>query len=342
MTGQKLVVDVATVRQLSNPADINRLLIDAVALERSIDGDLEALLASRAVVDDALVSLKADTSEALRTAKEGAAKLCASTADTAALADKVSRKVRELDAAQSRVRATLSRIETIVDRSRAVEGIQAALERDDLEAAAGCVSRFLEIEDEERKEAGGGEDVASPKPAASPKSAMDDVTGQAAVMAEQRAKLEAAVRSKAAHAVAVKDHAAVARYARLFGPLRLQQEGVDLLVKYLRGLLAERAQADYDALVDGFAAGAKADYIEAVTNLFRDAAAAIDEHLELFRDAFGPGEYIKTHITPVLLCIIFNKPGSGSHGFSEQRYCFHFNHSQIIIATSHASMQTMR
>lgn len=284
----KLSVDVATVRQLSNPADINRLLIDAVALERSIEAELEALLSSRTVVDDALMSLKVETSNALQAAKAGAAILCTSTADTAALADKVSCKVRELDAAQSQVRATLSRIEVIVDRSRAVEGVQAALERDDLEAAAGCVARFLEIEEEERWEVQ-DEGTAATSAVESP---ADDISGQAAVMMEWRSRLASAVRDKAATAIAAKDHASVARYSRLFGPLRAHQEGVDLIVSYLRVLLSERAQADYDSLVDGFAggAGAKIDYVEALTNLFRDVAAAIDEHLELFRDAFGPGE----------------------------------------------------
>ena len=48
--------------------------------------------------------------------------------------------------------------------------------------------------------------------------------------------------------------AQVVRYVALYRPLRLQQEGMELLVGYLRGLVSERAKADYDALVDGFAA----------------------------------------------------------------------------------------
>lgn len=283
------VVDVATVRNLSNPADINRLLIDAVALERTIDADLEALLSSTSEVDDALGALKSETSQALQMAKIEALQLCASTADTAALADRVSSKVRALDSAQSRVRGTLARIEVVVDRSRAVEGVQSALERDDLEAAAGCVARFLEIEDEERRSEAGH---AVPAVVDAPRAGglAEQEARQSSAMLEWKGKVEAAVRARTAEAVASKDHGAVAHFARLYGPLRLQKEGVDVLSNYLRALLAERAQGDYDALVDGFAggAGAKVDYVEALTNLFRDVAAAIDEHLELFRDAFGP------------------------------------------------------
>jgi hypothetical protein len=287
MAARPPIVDVATVRQLSHAGDVNRLLVDAVALERSIDADLEHLLASSAVVDDALVGLRADTADALGGARADAAALRASTADTAALADAVSRKVRELDAAQSRVRATLARIEVVVDRARAVEGAQAALARDDLDAAAGCVARFLEIQDEE---AGAG---AAARPAGA---AADQAAAQDRAMGEARAALEAAVRARAAAAVHAQDHAAVSRLARLYGPMRLAQEGVDLMITYLRALVARRAQEDYDALVDGLDGGGgggggaagKGDYLAALTNLFRDVAAAVDEHLDMFRDAFGP------------------------------------------------------
>ena len=287
------MVDVTTVRNLSNPADINRLLIDAVALERTIDADLEALLSSTSAVDDALAALKAETTEALQIAKVEAVQLCASTADTAALADRVSSKVRALDSAQSRVRNTLARIEVVVDRSRAVEGVQSALEREDLEAAAGCIARFfeIEVEDEERRSEAHAEHAAVGDGGAHPAGGLaEQEARQSSAMMEWKEKVEKAVRSRTSEAVASKDHGAVARFVRLYGPLRLQKEGMEVLSSYLRALLAERAQADYDALVDGFAggAGAKVDYLEALTNLFRDVAAAIDEHLELFRDAFGP------------------------------------------------------
>jgi hypothetical protein len=293
------MIDVATVRNLSNPADINRLLIDAVALERTIDADLEALLLSSSQVDNALAALKSDTTDALQIAKAEAAQLRSSTADTAALADKVSSKVRALDAAQSRVRSTLFRIEIVVDRSRAVDGVQAALERDDLEAAAGCVARFLEIEDEEKNHHlststatdGNSGGLSSSSNLVSVSSGIaDQEAAQVTSMVEWKGKVEQALRARTAAAVAAKDHGAVARYAGLYGPLRMQSEGVEVLTNYLRALLSERAQTDYDALVDGFAAGAgaKVDYVETLTNLFRDVAAAIDEHVDLFRDAFGP------------------------------------------------------
>lgn len=64
-------------------------------------------------------------------------------------------QVRELDTAQSRVQATLGHISLVLDRMHAVEGIQSALAREDFEAAAECVARYLELEDELGAAAGG-------------------------------------------------------------------------------------------------------------------------------------------------------------------------------------------
>lgn len=75
------------------------------------------------------------------------------------------------------------------------------------------------------------------------------------MLLEGRAKLEEVVRTRGRAAARAGDHADVLRYTRLHAPLRLQQEGLELLTGFLRGLVAERARGDYDALVDSFATG---------------------------------------------------------------------------------------
>lgn len=193
--------------------------------------------------------------------------------------------MRELDTAQSRVQATLDRIRLVMDRMHAIEGIQAALQREDYEAAAECVARCLELDDE----AGAGEGDAAVA-AAVPEADRRQAQEQARVLAEGRAALEGIVRQRGAAAAAAQDHAGVVRFACVHGPLRLRQEGLELLTSYLRGLIASRAREDFAALVDGFAAGegARPDYLGTLTNLFRDVAAAVDEHFDVLREAFGP------------------------------------------------------
>lgn len=278
-------IDVAVIRKLSDPADINRLLMDALAMERNVEKELDSLLHSASQVDEVLASLQESTVEALQVAKDEATHLCKSSADNAVLAETVSKKVREMDAAQSRVRAALGRIELILDKSHAVTGVKSAFDKGDLEAAVGCIARYFEITDEDG-------------PLSSPLGStphFDDAgveqgPNQAVVMDEWRVKVEAEVQSQTTEAVHARDHQSVARLCRLFGPLQKSEEGVKILTDFLRTLIAERAQQDYDSLVDGATSisGNRVDYVEALTNLFRDVATAIDEHLDLLKDAFGP------------------------------------------------------
>lgn len=72
------------------------------------------------------------------------------------------------------------------------------------------------------------------------------------------------------------------------------QEGLELLTGFLRRMVGERARADFDALLDSFAGGEGGggrgpDYLGTLTNLFKDVASAIDEHLDLIKEAFGTG-----------------------------------------------------
>lgn len=189
--------------------------------------------------------------QVLSVLKVDAEALADSTDSTAALADKVSRTVRELDTAQSRVQATLDRIQLVMDRMQAIEGIQSALAREDYEAAAECVARCLELEEE----AGTGSAAATPTAAAAaavPTGSEGDArhaAEQARVLAEGRAALERIVRTRGAAAAAAQDHAGVVRFARLHAPLRLRQQGLELLTSFLRSLIASRAKEDYAALV---------------------------------------------------------------------------------------------
>ena len=73
------------------------------------------------------------------------------------------------------------------------------------------------------------------------------------VLREGQAQLEQIVRSRAREAAAANDHPSVLRFVRLFKPLRLQQEGMEVLLGYLRALISDRAKADHDALVDSAA-----------------------------------------------------------------------------------------
>lgn len=79
--------------------------------------------------------------------KAEAESLANSVKRTSNLSERVSRKVRELDTAQSRINGTLESIDYIVNRTNAVDGVQQALQTEDYEAAAQYVSTLLQSED---------------------------------------------------------------------------------------------------------------------------------------------------------------------------------------------------
>lgn len=63
------------------------------------------------------------------------------------MSERVSRKVRELDTAQSKINGTLESIEYVVKRTNAVDGVQQALQSKDYEAAADYVDTLLQSEE---------------------------------------------------------------------------------------------------------------------------------------------------------------------------------------------------
>ena len=66
--------------------------------------------------------------QVLEVVKADAEGLAESVHGTSALSERVSRKVRELDSAQSNIHEAMQRIGVIVDRTSAVDGVQQAMQ----------------------------------------------------------------------------------------------------------------------------------------------------------------------------------------------------------------------
>ncbi|CAL5229024.1 g12271 [Coccomyxa viridis] len=268
-----LAIGLESIKRLTNLADINRALHETHAKERSIEAELEELLSKRTAIEDTFVTLHDSASEALEGLLADAEQLAGSVHSTAELSERVSKKVRELDTAQSRIHDTLQRINLTVDRSSAVDGIKAALATGDFEAAAEHVSKYLQLDKQ-----------------------FSDVTDeldshqlqeQRAVLQEAKGRLRNEILDRLDAAKKAGDHASVLRFTRLYAPLGLQEEGLESFLEYLRGLISTRAEEDYSALVES-AAGTEKDYVNTLTNLFKDIALAIDENEGFVGNAFGP------------------------------------------------------
>ena len=267
---------------------VDEQLQEAIESEKLIDAELEDLIrvSGGAVLNAARATLAADgpVPRSIRSAIEGISALSEKTTETAVLADRVSSKIRDLDIRQSRVREVLHHIDTIDERKRSVHGVKRALEAGDLGAAVGCVSQYFDSVSEPAGafRAGEGDDAV-------PGTARDEDWREMREMEEYRRLCEERVRAAVEQAVASDDREGVTRYCQMYGPLKLQKEGVRALVKYATQRIKSDAKEAYDALVDGFSlTGAKVTYVDAVTSVLRDIAQAIDEYLDAMRDAFGP------------------------------------------------------
>lgn len=74
--------------------------------------------------------------------------LAISVQQTSALSERVSKKVRELDLAQSRAQEAANRIKRLVNRTKAVSGVQQAIAVSDYETAAKYVEEHLQLQQE--------------------------------------------------------------------------------------------------------------------------------------------------------------------------------------------------
>ena len=305
--------------QVTNAQDAARLLSEAIACERDVDHELQAILARRSQVEQSLASAK-DSLGLLGLMQRHAETIAASTRHASELADKVSGRVRELDASQGRVASAMARLDALVEASQCADDLQSALDGERYAEAAELVQRFSQLYD--RVAAAGEADPATPSAPATPASAAGASTprasssflsesgdaahglnspahahplaSQARVVRRCAVQLREAVLGRFEKAAAARDHAEVKRLASILGPIGLVQNGVAAFSKYLVGLVASRAHAEFDALLgelaapaDPAGAGKGPPFARALTQLYRDVAEALEANVGLMREAYG-------------------------------------------------------
>ncbi|KAK8945557.1 Conserved oligomeric Golgi complex subunit 4 [Platanthera guangdongensis] len=261
------------IRSLTDVGAMTSLLHQCIAYQRSLDLRLESLLAQRPELDRHLISVQR-SSQLIDLARSDAGILLNSVGSTAILADQVSRKVRELDLAQSRVEATLSRIDAIVERSHCLDGARRALDSDDYDSAARFIHTFLQID----------------------ASFHDSGSDQREQLLQCKRQLESIVRNRLVAAVDKRDHPTILRFVRVFPLLGLQEEGLQIYVSYLRKVIAIRSRLEFEHLTEianqdsqishNLGQGG-ANFVTCLTNLFKDIVLAVEENDEVLRSLCG-------------------------------------------------------
>eukprot|EP00897_Mesotaenium_endlicherianum_P006163 jgi/Mesen1/5575/ME000281S04641 len=269
---------------LTDVGAMTRLLHEIIARERDIDLELERFLSQRGDLEKKLGNLY-KAAEVLELVRSDSDQIFNSVKGTCALAEHVSGKVRELDLAQSRVQDTISRIDAIVDRSQCIDGAKTALENEDYEAAAKSVETFLQLDKQYSLQVAG-------------EGHAETALEQKRQLLESKARLEEVIRRRFAAAAESRDQASVERFAKLFAPLGLQEEGLRSYVSYLRRVVAIRAREEFDGLSEmleeaggagaaGPGAGAGLGFVDTLVSLFRDIALAVEHNEETLRGIYG-------------------------------------------------------
>ncbi|XVF86226.1 hypothetical protein PTKIN_Ptkin18bG0023300 [Pterospermum kingtungense] len=254
------------VRSLTDVGAMTRLLHECIAYQRALDVDLDTILSQRTDLDKNLNNLQR-SADVLDIVKAESDHMLSNVTSTCDLADQVSRKVRELDLAQSRVNSTLLRIDAIVDRGNCIDGVKSALEAEDYESATKYVRTFLEI-DNKLKDSG---------------------SDQREQLLASKKQLEGIVKKKLMAAVDQRDHPTILRFVKLYSPLGLEEEGLQIYVGYLKKVIGMRSRLEYEHLIELMEQNqnSQVNFVGCLTNLFKDIVLAVEENDEILRSLCG-------------------------------------------------------
>ncbi|KAL6985511.1 Golgi transport complex subunit 4 [Sarracenia purpurea var. burkii] len=256
------------VRKLTDVGAMTRLLHVCIAYQRALDLELENILSQRTDLDKQLSNLQKSV-EVLEIVKADSDYMLSNVRFTCGLADQVSGKVRELDLAQSRVNDIILRIDAIVDRGTCLDGVKKALDSEDFESAAKYVQTFLQI-DAKYKDSG---------------------SDQREQLLASKKQLEGIVRKRLSAAVDQRDHPTILRFIKLFSPLGLEEEGLQVYVGYLKKVTAVRSRLEFEQLVElieqSSANPNQVNFVACLTNLFKDIVLAIEENDDILRSLCG-------------------------------------------------------
>ncbi|CAF0945754.1 unnamed protein product [Adineta steineri] len=113
--------------------------------EKNLNDELSVLLSNQDSIEKQMLSIK-NLVPAIQIITQDAHNLSNTITFTAALADNISKKVRELDVTKRHVVACLRRANDIIDLKKCTDGVKLALEDEEYEQAAAHIHRYLNID----------------------------------------------------------------------------------------------------------------------------------------------------------------------------------------------------
>uniref|UniRef100_A0A8D0AJU2 Conserved oligomeric Golgi complex subunit 4 n=1 Tax=Sander lucioperca TaxID=283035 RepID=A0A8D0AJU2_SANLU len=253
-------------------------------ISKEVDSELERLVGQEGTIHTKMLALQR-MGPNLQLIEGDASQLSGMITFTCSLAENVSRKVRQLDLAKTRLYNVIQRADDILDLKFCTDGVQTALRNEDYEQAAAHIHRYLSLDQSVIELSRQGEESSA-------------VDASLLMLQEAEQKLKVIVAEKLDEAVAAVDLAQVERFFKIFPLLGLHQQGLVRFGQYLCSQLSSKAEENL-LLASGGDLGEKRAplvFADTLTLLLEGIARVVETHQPIVETYYGPG-HLYTLIT---------------------------------------------
>ncbi|XP_061670125.1 conserved oligomeric Golgi complex subunit 4 [Syngnathoides biaculeatus] len=283
-SGSLSSISMDTISTLTELDDLERVYQQLCVEEKAVEVELDRLVGQEGTINTKMLALQR-MGPNLQLIGGDASQLSGMITFTCSLAENVSRKVRQLDLAKTRLYNVIQRADDILDLKFCTDGVQTALHNEDYEQAAAHVHRYLSLDQSVIELSRQGEESST-------------VDASLLLLQEAEQKLKVIVADKLDEAVAAVDLAQVERFFKIFPLLGLHEQGLARFGQYLCSQLASKAEENLVLATGGDLSEKRAPLIfaDTLTLLLEGIARVVETHQPIVETYYGPG-HLYTLIT---------------------------------------------
>ncbi|XP_049575065.1 conserved oligomeric Golgi complex subunit 4 [Syngnathus scovelli] len=285
-SGNLSSVSMDTISTLTELDDLERVYHQLCVEEKAVEVELDRLMGQEGTIHTKMLALQR-MGPNLQLIGGDASQLSGMITFTCSLAENVSRKVRQLDLAKTRLYNVIQRADDILDLKFCTDGVQTALQNEDYEQAAAHIHRYLSLDQSVIELSRQGEESST-------------VDASLLLLQEAEKKLKVIVADKLDEAVAAVDLAQVERFFKIFPLLGLHDQGLARFGQYLCTQLASKAEENLLLATGGELGEKRAPLIfaETLTLLLEGIARVVETHQPIVETYYGPGHLytLLTHL----------------------------------------------
>uniref|UniRef100_A0A8C5FX76 Conserved oligomeric Golgi complex subunit 4 n=1 Tax=Gadus morhua TaxID=8049 RepID=A0A8C5FX76_GADMO len=248
-----------------------------VPSQKAVEVELDKLVGQQGTINSKMLTLQR-MGPNLQLIEGDASQLSGMITFTCSLAENVSRKVRQLDLAKTRLYKVIQRADDILDLKFCMDGVQTSLHNEDYEQAAAHIHRYLSLDQSVIELSRQGEEGSS-------------VDASLVLLQEAEQKLKVIVAERLDAAVVAVDLVQVERFFKIFPLLGLHQQGLARFGQYLCSQLASKAEENLLLATgaDVHEKRAPLVFADTLTLLLEGIARVVETHQPIVETYYGPG-----------------------------------------------------